>query len=159
MLGSALGWWLGAQIIPQISEITNEFGFYIISAGIVLILSLVLFSEKNFERLFSPISENELSLEELLETDFAATKGEDKNEDKKGKFSLCVERLSEQNHLSAREAEVFRYLAMGHGSSYIAEQLQVSWNTVRTHIHNVYVKLNVHSRQELMGLFDDEISG
>ena len=32
-------------------------------------------------------------------------------------------------------------------------------DTVRTHTHNVYVKLDVHSREELMRLVDDEVAG
>ena len=35
----------------------------------------------------------------------------------------------------------------------------VKVNTVRTHTHNVYVKLDVHSREELMRLVDDEVAG
>ena len=46
---------------------------------------------------------------------------------------------------------------MGRGSDYIADKLQVSWNTARTHTHNVYVKLGVHSRQELIDLVDEAV--
>ncbi|HBT95884.1 MAG TPA: LuxR family transcriptional regulator, partial [Coriobacteriia bacterium] len=155
MLGSAVGWWFGAQMLPRVAAIANEFAFYIICAGVVLVLSIVLFSERNFERLFSPISENELSLEELLEPELIHEKSDGKSEEKRGRFSKSIEHLAEQGRLSARETEVFRYLAIGHGSSYIAEQLQVSWNTARTHTHNVYVKLNVHSRQQLISLIDE----
>lgn len=70
-----------------------------------------------------------------------------------------MEAVAGRNALSAREADVLRYLAMGYGSDRIAQTMGVKVNTVRTHTHNVYVKLDVHSREELMRLVDDEVAG
>ncbi len=36
--------------------------------------------------------------------------------------------------------------------------MSVKVNTVRTHTHNVYVKLDVHSREELMRMVDDAVA-
>ena len=52
--------------------------------------------------------------------------------------------------LSPRERDVFTYLAQGRGSEYIAEQLGVSYHTVRAHVRSIYKKLDVHSREELL---------
>ena len=46
------------------------------------------------------------------------------------------------------------YLLIGRDVPYIAERLCLSKNTVRTHVHNLYGKLDVHSRQELLTLFE-----
>lgn len=54
--------------------------------------------------------------------------------------------------LTAREREIFGLLARGHGSAYVSETLYISPNTVRTHVHNMYVKLGVSSREQLMAL-------
>ena len=47
---------------------------------------------------------------------------------------------------------------MGYGSDRVAETIGVKVNTVRAHTHNLYAKLYVHSREELMKLVDDAIS-
>ena len=52
--------------------------------------------------------------------------------------------------LTAREREVLGFLAHGHNGVYIGEELVISPNTVRTHIHNIYRKLNVTSREDIL---------
>lgn len=56
--------------------------------------------------------------------------------------------------LSAREAEVAELIARGHTVAHIAEPLFVSENTVRTHSKHIYVKLDIHKRQELIALVE-----
>lgn len=56
--------------------------------------------------------------------------------------------------LSAREAEVAELIARGNTVAHIAELLFVSENTVRTHSKRIYVKLDIHKRQELIDLVD-----
>jgi LuxR family transcriptional regulator, maltose regulon positive regulatory protein len=50
--------------------------------------------------------------------------------------------------LSAREIEVLRLLAAGLSNQAIAGQLIVSLGTVKTHLHNLYGKLDVSSRSQ-----------
>lgn len=50
--------------------------------------------------------------------------------------------------LSARENEILRCLAEGRHYKEIADQLQLSMDTVRTYIRRTYEKLHVHSRTE-----------
>ena len=52
------------------------------------------------------------------------------------------------SQLTPRELEVLRMLVAGAGSSQIAQELEVSWNTVRTHAQSILTKLQVHSRLE-----------
>jgi len=165
MLGSTLGCILGVSVMPLIATAPFVQVFYLVLAGIILALSFILFSERDFARLFSPIHESELSLESLLEIPPTGTEDDDTESDaaaddrhqprRKGSFTRTLATLATERGLSPREADVLRYLAMGRGSDFIAEQLSVSWNTVRTHTHNVYVKLDVHSRQELITLVDE----
>lgn len=56
--------------------------------------------------------------------------------------------------LSAREAEVAELIARGNTVAHIAELLFVSENTVRTHSKRIYVKLDIHKRQELIDLVE-----
>lgn len=53
-----------------------------------------------------------------------------------------VERLSE------RELEVLRLIAAGLSNNKIMEELFISLSTVKTHLRNIYSKLNIHSRTE-----------
>ena len=58
----------------------------------------------------------------------------------------------ERYYLSAREAEIALLLAQGRSRPYIAQALYLSENTVRTHAKNIYTKLDVHTKQELIDL-------
>jgi LuxR family maltose regulon positive regulatory protein len=50
--------------------------------------------------------------------------------------------------LSERELEVLRHIAAGQSNKKVMEELFLSLSTVKTHIRNIYSKLNVHSRTE-----------
>lgn len=60
--------------------------------------------------------------------------------------------LGRARGLTAREQEVFEYLARGRNIRFVQEKLTVSYNTVRTHVSHIYAKLDVHSHQELIDL-------
>ena len=52
--------------------------------------------------------------------------------------------------LSAREVEILLLFAQGRSANWIADSLTISNNTVRSHLRAIYVKLDVHTRQELI---------
>jgi DNA-binding NarL/FixJ family response regulator len=52
--------------------------------------------------------------------------------------------------LTARELAVLRHLALGESNKEIAARLQISENTVESHLRNVYAKLDVRSRTEAL---------
>lgn len=52
--------------------------------------------------------------------------------------------------LSEREIEVLQCLIDGHSYKSIADKLFISVHTVRFHLHNIYEKLHVRSRAELV---------
>ncbi len=63
-----------------------------------------------------------------------------------------ISRLASEHGLTARETEILDLLCRGRGKAHIAETLSISENTVRHHSKNIYAKLGVHSREELMDL-------
>ena len=50
--------------------------------------------------------------------------------------------------LTEREEQVLASLAKGHLYKEIADLLEISFETVRTHVRSIYEKLHVHSRTE-----------
>ncbi len=70
--------------------------------------------------------------------------------DKKDNNSKSKEEKLKQFDLSAREAEVLKYIAHGYKNSEIAEKLFLSQNTIKTHIKNIYQKLDVRNRVEAL---------
>lgn len=53
-----------------------------------------------------------------------------------------------EHDLTARELDVLRQLSAGLGYKQIAAALQMSLDTVRFHLRNIYGKLHVHSKSE-----------
>lgn len=62
--------------------------------------------------------------------------------------------LAEERGLSAREREILPYVARGHRPAYVADVLCISEHTVRTHLRNMYRKLGISSREELIQLVE-----
>ena len=58
--------------------------------------------------------------------------------------------IADRAGLTPRERDVLLELAHGHSSGYIAEVLCIAPNTARTHMKNIYRKLGVSSREELL---------
>lgn len=63
-------------------------------------------------------------------------------------FHKIIRPSSEVEQLTRREQELLALLAKGYFYKDIAEQLGISLNTVRTHVHSIYEKLHVQSRTE-----------
>lgn len=59
----------------------------------------------------------------------------------------------EPENLTSREQEILSYLAKGFLYKEIAEKLFISVDTVRTHLHRIYEKLQVRSRTEAVVKF------
>ncbi len=57
---------------------------------------------------------------------------------------------NETAELTSREKEILALLVDGHINEQIAEKLFISQQTVRSHIKNIYSKLQVHNRAEVV---------
>ena len=67
----------------------------------------------------------------------------------------CAE-IAERYGLSAREVDVLQLVAQGRSYARIREDLTISQGTVNYHMSNLYAKLGVHSRQEVIDLVRGE---
>lgn len=61
---------------------------------------------------------------------------------------LACDRPSSGEQLSLREQEILNRLARGHLYKEIADELDLSYHTVRTHVQNIYKKLHIKSKAE-----------
>lgn len=66
------------------------------------------------------------------------------------KLELARNEKLAQAGLTERETEVFWLLAKGRNLPYIRDTLYISKNTVDSHIKNIYRKLDIHSKQDLI---------
>lgn len=71
-------------------------------------------------------------------------------------FDERLERISKESGLSARETQIMSYVGKGHTSVYVAKTLLISDSTVYTHVRNIYRKLGITSREELIQLLNDK---
>lgn len=66
--------------------------------------------------------------------------------------------LAERYGLTAREAEVLELVAQGRNMTYVQKALCISPGTSSTHINHIHQKLDVHSREELIDLVQEELA-
>jgi len=65
-----------------------------------------------------------------------------------------VRTLAAEYGLTARETEMAVLLGRGHTLPHIAHELFISLDTARAHAKNIYRKLSIHKRQQLLDLID-----
>lgn len=65
-------------------------------------------------------------------------------------IATSVVEMGQRFGLTGREVEVLTLYALGHTQARVSEELQLSPNTVHTHIKRIYDKTDLHSRQEIL---------
>lgn len=73
---------------------------------------------------------------------------------KGGRFKTKLERFAQTYQLSARETDVAEQLLKGRGYARIQQELNIAEGTVNYHTRNIYAKTDVHTREDLIDLFD-----
>lgn len=73
--------------------------------------------------------------------------------DRPAAFEETAARLAREHSLTAREEQVVALVACGRSAVYIAGELGIAPETVRSYLKSAYPKLGVHSKQELIDLF------
>ena len=79
-----------------------------------------------------------------------ATSAANKTTEYKDKCSLIAKQFS----LTERELEVMIFLGQGFTSSRIQKELFIAPGTVSYHSHNIYMKLGIHSKQDLIDMIN-----
>lgn len=63
-------------------------------------------------------------------------------------------RKTKFDELTRREIQILEFIKRGYTTKKVAEELDISYETVRTHLKNIYQKLHVHTLVEAMLLFN-----
>jgi len=132
----------------HIKQIRNQ-TMLIVSLSVIFVLLIIVY---NFKTRQNKLNQKQLRLElqnYLLRIDEMQTEI-----DEKGDCNKFTDEKLKEFDLSERETEVLKLIAQGFKNIEIADKLFVSQNTVKTHIKNIYVKLDVKNRVEALKRVD-----
>lgn len=74
-------------------------------------------------------------------------------------FERCCKEVAHDFELSNREIDVLALLARGYSAARIQKELYIAAGTVNYHTRNIYGKLGVHSKQEVIDLMTSRMRG
>ena len=145
-LGFAVGWALATFVTFQFGAHSEAFMYMRLGVAILLVVTIMVFipvkehhavdgSSPSGERVTTTVVTVDRSESDLFEARCAA--------------------VAKLYQLSPREAEILSYLAKGRNAAYIQDALFISPHTVKSHIYNIYRKLDIHSQQKLMDFVEE----
>lgn len=90
--------------------------------------------------------------------DFKETFGESRAHSGEGKFDLDrrMEEIAAEYELTGREKDLSRLIYEGKSNSQIAELLFISESTVKTHVYNIFRKMEIKNRVEVVRIIRGE---
>ncbi|MEG0418450.1 helix-turn-helix domain-containing protein [Gordonibacter sp.] len=140
--GMLSGWVLGyaASFLPPIIPPVH-FAVAVI-AIVVTVTSTLVFTEKEVFAVHGVADERILQENPVR----SATETAD--------FVENLESFGKTWGMSKREMEVLDLLLKGRNTQYISTQLFIAPGTTKTHIYNIYRKMGIHTKMELLDLFD-----
>lgn len=145
-LGFAVGWALAALVTFMFGAHSDAFMYLRLGVAILLVVTIMVF----------------LPVKEHHAVDGSSPTGErvtttvvtvDRSES--DLFAARCAAVAKLYQLSPRESEILGYLAKGRNAAYIQEELVISPHTVKSHIYNIYRKLDIHSQQKLMDFVEE----
>ncbi|MEM1339132.1 MAG: LuxR C-terminal-related transcriptional regulator [Bacteroidota bacterium] len=76
---------------------------------------------------------------------------------KKRKY-FSPDKTQNRTGLTTQELKITRSVVQGKTNAQIAEEFYLSLSTIKTHINNIYRKLNISSREELKAFYHKKIT-
>jgi len=144
--GLAVGWILAAVFATVFGAQSDAFTYLRLGVAVVLVATVMVFvpSARHHPAGGSePVQPKEEKT--VVTVDLSAHE----------LFEKRVDAVAKLYQLTPRETEILDYLARGRNAAYIQEDLMVSSHTVKSHIYNIYRKLDIHSQQKLMDFVHD----
>ncbi|MBQ2680303.1 MAG: helix-turn-helix transcriptional regulator [Eggerthellaceae bacterium] len=172
VLFNAIGWYIGELANRAFSGLANsQFSLMFIFVGVeVLTVCLIIAIVKAQKSIpaDSKIAFDEQASEQNLVVEQAPIQPENKAAEEAVSVARMttpsdaltvsqedrVDAFCHEYGLSQRERDVFELLAKGYTSPRIQQELYIAAGTVNYHCRNIYAKLGVHSKQELITLFE-----
>jgi len=129
----------------------------LISTLIILLLWRINYLRKinqdlELEKLNREIQQYILRLDELQNKEQARKEAEQYSPSKPS-IEYVITKLAKEHKLTPRQLEILELILQGYSNKEIAQKLFISNNTVKTHIHHLYEKLNVKNRMEIIQRF------
>ena len=172
-LGTTAGWLLGSQLAAhQALDFTMLFVVSCVMVLALLVVSMLVFNDRAVgmvgERAAQDAHEaagavrhsvgngvdSRAAEEGLGATEAAGDEPQASGQDRAGTWTRSCLDIASRFGLSQRETEVLFLLAKGRTIAFIADDLGVSFNTAKSHIRHVYVKLGVHTKSELLDMVE-----
>ena len=69
--------------------------------------------------------------------------------------AVLIQRFCHAHQFTQRETEIFELLLFHRTNQEIADQLFLSLGTVKTHVHNIFIKLDIKKRTQIFPLFEE----
>ena len=144
--GFAVGWLL-AVVFTMVFGVHSEMFLYLrLGVAIVLVLTIMVFLP---DASHHPASGESPTGEKVTKTVVTVNTSESEL------FEQRCAAVAKLYQLSPRETEILGFLAKGRNTAYIQEELTISPHTVKSHIYNIYRKLDIHSQQKLMDFVEE----
>ena len=157
--GSLAGWAAGGALAPAyVASETVRTGVGVALAFLVIIVLLFVLTESHVRNIVvwscedaSADAAQGIAVDVPVTGEFAVQEGNQLSQADEPTITDDLARVRDPKYgLSKRELEVLELFAQGRSANWIAERFVISKNTVRTHLRNIYAKLDVHTRQELL---------
>lgn len=162
-LGTTLGWVIGGAIRDNFGDLASIIIQVSVLMGFVLFaVALLVFNEDFISRAAIQGDEEESGAagdERVGELGNIEDLDEQGSHFPRRSWRDRCEFLVQRYGLSPREAEVLLLLGKGRTLDYIHNELGISMNTTKSHARNIYQKVGVHTRSELLDLIENVDKG
>ena len=145
-LGFAVGWALAVAFTMMFGAHSGAFVYLRLGVAILLVLTIMVFFP---DASHHPTSGESPTGEKVTKTVVTVDTSESEL------FEARCAAVAKLYQLSPRETEILAFLAKGRNAAYIQEELVISPHTVKSHIYNIYRKLDIHSQQKLMDFVEE----
>ena len=164
--GTTLGWVLGSMLLERTGDNPSVIvAVSIMMVFVLLIVVMLVFNDRAIGRVLRQANGLERAEADafgnifpdgMVEGAGAPNEGDGASRPQ-GAWTRACNLIADDGGLSARERDVLFLLAKGRSIEYVHEELGISVNTAKTHIKNVYAKLGVHTRQELLDMVEGAV--